>query len=237
MASPDKEAAVAELAESFRESNGAVLTDYRGLTVKQLQELRRSLGGSANYLVTKNTLTKIAAKQAGVELDETLLVGPTAIAFITGDVVEAAKGLRDFAKANSPLIIKGGFLDGNILEPAEIQKLADLESREVLLAKLAGGMKASLSNAASLFNAPLSQTARLLAALQAKLESEAPADAAPAEEAPAEAAPVDEAAEEAPADDAPAAEDTTSDVAEADEASEVEAPAETDSADAETTEG
>src|SRR5687768_9391380 len=214
MASPDKAAAVAELVESFRESNGAVLTDYRGLTVKQLQELRRSLGASANYAVTKNTLTKIAAKEAGVELDETLLVGPTAIAFITGDVVEAAKGLRDFAKANSPLIIKGGFLDGKVLEPGEIQKLADLESREVLLAKLAGGMKASLSNAASLFNAPLSQTARLLAALQAKVESEAPADTAPAEEAPA--------------DEAPATEDT----AVAEEATEVAAPAETDSADA-----
>jgi large subunit ribosomal protein L10 len=227
MARPDKAAAVAELAESFRESNGAVLTDYRGLTVKQLQELRRSLGGSASYLVTKNTLTKIAAKEAGVELDEKLLVGPTAIAFITGDVVEAAKGLRDFAKANSPLIIKGGFLDGKTLEPGEIQKLADLESREVLLAKLAGGMKASLSNAASLFNAPLSQTARLLAALQAKVESEAPAD-----EAPAEA--------EAPAEEAPATEDTTSDDAGAETAPEVEASAETDSADpepAEKTEG
>ena len=223
MARPDKAAAVAELAESFRESNGAVLTDYRGLTVKQLQELRRSLGGSASYLVTKNTLTKIAAKEAGVELDEKLLVGPTAIAFITGDVVEAAKGLRDFAKANSPLIIKGGFLDGKTLEPGEIQKLADLESREVLLAKLAGGMKASLSNAASLFNAPLSQTARLLAALQAKVESEAPAAEAPAEEASATEA----LAEEAPAEEAPAA----------DEASEVEAPAETDSADVENTEG
>ena len=228
MPSPDKEAAVAELAESFRESTGAVLTEYRGLTVKQLQELRRSLGGSATYSITKNTLTKIAAKEAGVELADDLLVGPTAIAFITGDVVEAAKGLRDFAKANSPLIIKGGFLDGKVLEPGEIQKLADLESREVLLAKLAGGMKASLTNAASLFNAPLSQTARLLAALQAKAESEAPADAAPAEAV----------AEEAPAEEAPASEDTASDVAEADEATEVEAPAETDSADAaETTEG
>ena len=167
-------------------------------------------GGSASYLVTKNTLTKIAAKEAGVELDEKLLVGPTAIAFITGDVVEAAKGLRDFAKANSPLIIKGGFLDGKTLEPGEIQKLADLESREVLLAKLAGGMKASLSNAASLFNAPLSQTARLLAALQAKVESEAPAAwlaraEAPAEEAPAAEAPAEEAA--SPADEAPAAEE------------------------------
>jgi large subunit ribosomal protein L10 len=238
MASPDKAAAVAELVESFRESNGAVLTDYRGLTVKQLQELRRSLGASANYAVAKNTLTKIAAKEAGVELDEELLVGPTAIAFITGDVVEAAKGLRDFAKANSPLIIKGGFLDGKVLEPGEIQKLADLESREVLLAKLAGGMKASLSNAASLFNAPLSQTARLLAALQAKVESEAPADttdataeasetSAEADDSPATEAP----AEEAPADEAPAAEDSTSEGAGAETAPEVEASAETNSTD------
>ncbi len=209
MARPDKAAAVAELAEHFRESSGAVLTDYRGLTVKQLQDLRRSLGGSANYAVTKNTLTKIAAKEAGVELDESLLVGPTAIAFITGDVVEAAKGLRDFAKDNSPLIIKGGFLDGKILAPDEIKKLADLESREVLLAKLAGGMKASLSNAASLFNAPLSQAARTIAALQAKLPAEeAPAAEAPAAEAPADEAPAEEvAAPEATADDAPVVEE------------------------------
>jgi large subunit ribosomal protein L10 len=219
MASPDKAAAVAELAESFRESNGAVLTDYRGLTVKQLQELRRSLGGSAHYAVAKNTLTKIAAKEAGVELDETLLVGPTAIAFITGDVVEAAKGLRDFAKDNSPLVIKGGFLDGKILAPDEIKKLADLESREVLLAKLAGGMKASLSNAASLFNAPLSQAARTIAALQAKLPAEeAPAVEAAADEAPAAEAPADE----APADEAPA-EEATAPEATADEAPVVEA--------------
>ncbi|MGA8851982.1 MAG: 50S ribosomal protein L10 [Aeromicrobium sp.] len=199
MARQDKAAAVAELADNFRESNGAVLTEYRGLTVKQLQELRRILGENVSYAVAKNTLTKIAAKDAGVELDEALLTGPTAIAFINGDVVEAAKGLRDFAKANSPLVIKGGYLDGAILTPEEIAKLADLESREVLLAKLAGGMKASLSNAASLFNAPLSQAARALGALQAKAEADpsvlaagAPAAAepetaeAPVAEAPAE---------------------------------------------------
>ena len=209
MARPEKTAAVAELVENFRESSGAVLTDYRGLTVKQLQDLRRSLGGSANYAVTKNTLTKIAAKEAGVELDESLLVGPTAIAFITGDVVEAAKGLRDFAKDNSPLIIKGGFLDGKILAPEEIKKLADLESREVLLAKLAGGMKASLSNAVSLFNAPLSQAARTIAALQAKLPAEeAPAAEAPAAEAPADEASAEEvAAPEATTDEAPVVEE------------------------------
>ena len=90
MVSPDKEAAVAELVGEFRESNGAVLTEYRGLTVKQLQELRRSLGEHARYAVAKNTLTKLAAKQADIEFPEELLVGPTAIAFITGDVVEAA---------------------------------------------------------------------------------------------------------------------------------------------------
>jgi large subunit ribosomal protein L10 len=201
MASPDKVAAVAELADEFRESNGAVLTEYRGLTVKQLQELRRSLAGNANYAVAKNTLTKLAAKEAEVELPDELLVGPTAIAFITGDVVEAAKGLRDFAKANAQLVIKGGFLDGKVLQPDEIKKLADLESREVLLAKLAGGMKASIAGAAGLFNAPLSQAARLFAALQAKTPAEAPAEVAPAAEAvdaPVEA----EVVEETPTDDA-----------------------------------
>ena len=208
MANPEKTAAVAELANSFRESNGAVLTEYRGLTVKQLQELRRTLGDNVSYAVAKNTLTKIAAKDAGVDLDTSLLTGHTAIAFITGDPVLAAKGLRDFAKDNKPLIIKGGFLDGKSITAGEINKLADLESREVLLAKLAGGMKASLSNAASLFNAPLSQAARVLGALQAKAASDPSilaAGAAPA--APAADAPVAEAvsAEEIPAEDAPAA--------------------------------
>ena len=194
MANAEKTAAVADLADSFRESSGAVLTEYRGLTVKQMQELRRSLGEDVSYAVAKNTLTKIAAKDAGVEIDSDLLTGPTAIAFIKGDPVLAAKSLRDFAKANAPLIIKGGFLDGKILTAEEINKLADLESREVLLAKLAGGMKASLSGAAALFNAPLSQAARVLGALQAKAESDpsvlaagpAPAAAETPVEAPAE---------------------------------------------------
>ena len=221
MVNAEKIAAVAELADNFRESSGAVLTEYRGLTVKQLQELRRSLGEDVNYAVAKNTLTKIAAKDAGVELDNELLVGPTAIAFIKGDPVLAAKSLRDFAKANAPLVIKGGFLDGNILSAEEITKLADLESREVLLAKLAGGMKASLSNAASLFQAPLSQAARVLGALQAKAEGDPSILAAGAE-------PAAEAAEEAPA-----ADEATDSPAEAPaDAAPVEA-----SADAETTEG
>jgi len=172
MARPDKTADVAELVESFQESAGAVLTEYRGLTVKQLQDLRRSLGENADYAVVKNTLTKIAATEAGVEGFDELLVGPTAIAFVNGDVVEAAKGLRDFAKANPALVIKGGFFEGKSLDAQEIAKLADLESREVLLAKLAGDMLASLSQAVHLLNAPIAQAARLAGALQAKAEQD-----------------------------------------------------------------
>ena len=209
MASPDKVAAVAELTQSLRDSNGIVLTEYRGLTVKQLQELRRSLGESASYAVAKNTLTKLAAKDAGIELSDDLLTGPTAIAFIQGDVVEAAKGLRDFAKANTTLVIKGGFLDGKSLDADDIKKLADLESREVLLAKLAGAMKGSLQNAVSLFNAPLAQTARLVAALEAKKAEEGPADSAPEAAASSDAA-----ADEATTVEAPA--ETSTDSASAD---------------------
>ncbi|HEX6233557.1 MAG TPA: 50S ribosomal protein L10 [Jiangellaceae bacterium] len=168
MARPDKAAAVAELADEFRGSSAVVLTEYRGLTVKQLTELRRSLGGNASYAVVKNTLTRLAAKEAGVDGLEDQLVGPSAIAFVKGDPVEAAKGLRDFARTNPVLVIKGGVLDGKPLTADEIKRLADLESREVLLAKLAGAMKASMANAASLFAAPLTQTARLVEALRQK---------------------------------------------------------------------
>ncbi|HQR26224.1 MAG TPA: 50S ribosomal protein L10 [Nocardioides sp.] len=203
MARPEKAAAVAEIVESFNGSAGAVLTEYRGLTVKQLQELRRSLGENATYAVVKNTLTKIAAREAGVDGVDDLLNGPTAIAFINGDVVEAAKGLRDFAKAHPALVIKGGYLDGKALDAQEVAKLADLESREVLLGKLAGAMLASLSQAVYLLNAPLSQVARLAGALEAKRadagednsESLAGGAGTPAPEAaaPAEAAAEDEA--------------------------------------------
>lgn len=209
MARPEKAAAVAQIAESFNASAGAVLTDYRGLNVKQLQELRRSLGDSVDYAVVKNTLAKLAAAQAGVEGVDDLLVGPTAIAFINGDVVEAAKGLRDFAKTHPALIVKGGYLDGAPLDAKEVAKLADLESREVLLGKLAGAMLASLTQAVYLVNAPLTQVARLAAALQEKAADDpsilaggagTPA-ADTAEESPAAepAAPVAEATEAAPA--------------------------------------
>jgi large subunit ribosomal protein L10 len=188
MARADKAAAVAELTERFQSSTGAVLADYRGLTVAQLAELRRALGEHATFSVVKNTLTKIAATQAGVaaELDG-LLAGPSAIAFVEGDVVEAAKGLRDFAKANPALVIKGGVVDGKPMTPVEIGRLADLESREVLLAMLAGAMKASMSRAAAVMAALPTQMAQLAGALQAKREEEGGAPAAAAE-APAETA-------------------------------------------------
>jgi large subunit ribosomal protein L10 len=166
MARPDKAADVAELAEKFSSSAGVVLTDYRGLTVKALKELRRNLGDNATYAVSKNTLTTIAARQAGVEGIEESLVGPTAIAFIDGDPVTVAKGLRDFARTNPLLVIKGGVLDGKFLSSDEVRQLADLESREVLLAKVAGGLQGVLQQAVSLVAAPLAQAARLLAALE-----------------------------------------------------------------------
>jgi large subunit ribosomal protein L10 len=184
MARAEKVTAVAELTERFQSSSGAVLTEYRGLTVAQIGELRKSLGDNASFSVVKNTLTKIAATEAGVTSELTdLLVGPSAIAFVHGDVVEAAKGLRDFAKTYPMLVIKGGVLDGKALKPAEIAKLADLEPREVLLAKLAGAMKASMAGAAATFAALPSQMARLLGALEQKKAAEGGA-AEPAADAP-----------------------------------------------------
>ena len=179
MARPDKTTAVAELAENFRTANATVLTEYRGLSVTSMKELRRALGTTTKYAVVKNTLTKIAAKDAGVEIADDLLTGPSAVAFINGDPIDAAKSLRDFAKENPFLVIKGGFYEGKAVTPAEIMQLANLESREVLLAKLAGAMKGSLAKAARIFDA-----------LRIKLESEqgVPAVAeTPTVETPAEA--------------------------------------------------
>ncbi|MCW2855649.1 MAG: ribosomal protein [Marmoricola sp.] len=235
MARPDKTTAVAEIVDAFNESAGAVLTEYRGLTVKQLQDLRRALGENANYAVVKNTLTKLAAGEAGVEGFDDLLNGPTAIAFINGDVVEAAKGLRDFAKANPALVIKGGFIDGASMDAKEIAKLADLESREVLLGKLAGAMLASLSQAVYLLNAPLAQVARLAGALQAKAEQDpsilqgGAGEPAAAAEAPAVQA---EVAEEAPGQESEVSAEVEAPVAEAEAADAVETEAPEAEADA-----
>jgi large subunit ribosomal protein L10 len=211
---PEKAAAVAEIAEAFRSSSAAVLTEYRGLTVKQISELRVALGTDTTYSVVKNTLTKIAAADAGLTGVDDLLQGPTAVAFISGEPVQAAKALRDFAKAHPVLVVKGGVMDGKTLTVDEIRKLADLESREVLLGKMAGALLASLSNAVYLLNAPLAQAARVVGALQAKAEADPSvlaggagtpvAEAAPEAAAPeAEAAP--EAAEAAAPEDAPTA--------------------------------
>ncbi len=176
MAQADKVATVAEITERFRSSNAALITEYRGLTMAQLTELRRSLGSDTSYTVAKNTLVKRAAADAGVQGLDELFVGPTAVAFVSGEPVDAAKALREFAKAHPLLVIKGGLLDGRALDPAEVTKLADLESREVLLAKLAGAMKASLTKAAIVFNALPTKTAQLVAALQEKRAADGGAD-------------------------------------------------------------
>ena len=167
----NKEANVAELTEKFQSSAAVVLTEYRGLTVAQLKELRKSIGADATYAVAKNTLIKIAAANAGVTAFDGQLQGPTALAFVHGDPVTVAKALRDFAKANPLLVVKSGLLEGNALTADEVKKLADLESREVLLAKAAGVFKASLFKAAYVFNAPLAQAVRTVDALRAKQES------------------------------------------------------------------
>ena len=171
----DKATAVAELTEHFRTSAATVLTEYRGLTVAQITELRRNLGAESTYSVSKNTLAKRAATDAGIDGLDALFTGPTALAFVAGDPVEAAKSLRAFAKAHPVLVIKGGVFEGKAISAAEVGKLADLESREVLLAKLAGAMKANLSKAAATFQAPLTKMVRTAAALQDQRAQEGPA--------------------------------------------------------------
>jgi large subunit ribosomal protein L10 len=218
---PDKGTAVAKLTESFTSSTAALLTEYRGLTVKQISELRVALGADTTYSVVKNTLTKIAASNAGLSGLDELLAGPTAVAFVSGDPVAAAKSLRDFAKTNPALVVKGGVMDGKALTAAEIKKLADLESREVLLAKMAGAMKASLTQAVYLFAAPLAQAARAVGALEAKAQQDPSilaggagtpvpaAEEATSEEAPAAAEETTEAPAAEETTEAPAAEETT----------------------------
>ena len=170
MARPDKVAAVEDLREQFAGADAVVLTEYRGLRVADLKKLRRSLGADASYAIAKNTLARLAAKDAGIDGLDDALAGPTAFTFIKGDVATAAKGLRDFAKANPLLVIKGGVMDGKVLDATQVKALAHLESREVLLSKLAGAMKGTAQKAVSLFAAPLTQAAQLFGALQAKMD-------------------------------------------------------------------
>ena len=188
MGRAEKATAVADIAERFKASTATLITEYRGLTVANLAELRRSLGEAATYSVAKNTLVKRAASEAGIQGLDELFVGPTAIAFVSGEPVDAAKAIKTFAKEHKALVIKGGYMDGHPLTVAEVERIADLESREVLLAMLAGAMKGNLTKAAGLFNAPASQVARLVAALQDKKASEGPAQAAGAADEPEPAA-------------------------------------------------
>jgi len=205
MGRADKATAVADIAEQFRAATATLVTEYRGLTVSNLAELRRSLGEAATYAVAKNTLIKRAASEAGIEGLDELFVGPTAIAFVSGEPVDAAKAIKTFAREHKALVIKGGYMDGHPLTVAEVERIADLESREVLLAKLAGAMMGNLAKAAGLFNAPASQIARLAAALQEKKgaapgeSAAAPAEAAESAVAPAEAGESAVAPAEAPA--------------------------------------
>lgn len=204
MAKAGKATAVADIAEQFKSSTATVVTEYRGLTVANLAELRRSLSGAATYTVAKNTLVKRAATEAGIEGLDELFAGPTAIAFVTGEPVDAAKAIKKFAKDHKALIIKGGYMDGHPLSVSEVERIADLESREVLLAKLAGAMKGNMAKAAGLFNAPASQMARLAQALLEK--KPAVAEAAAPSEAPAAAEPETAPESEAAAEAADAAE-------------------------------
>ncbi|MBP3089276.1 50S ribosomal protein L10 [Corynebacterium sp. sy017] len=171
MANPKNESSLAELKQRFAETNAFLLTEYRGLTVAQTTELRRALGADVQYSVAKNTLLKLAAKDAGVEGLDELLTGPTAVAFVKGEAVDAAKAMKKFASENKAFVIKGGYMDGNALTTAQVEAIAELDNRETTLAKLAGAMKGNLAKAAGLFNAPASQVARLAAALQEKKEA------------------------------------------------------------------
>ena len=227
MARPDKAAAVAELTEDFKSATATYLTEYRGLTVTSMKALRRSLGADTKYSVVKNTLTKIAAKNAGVEISDDLLAGPSAVAFIKGDAIDAARNLKNFQKENPLLIIKGGIYEGKFVTTAEILKLADLESREVLLAKLAGAMKGSLAKAARSFDALRIKMEAVSGPIADNAKSEVPAQVETAEavvEAPAapaveetvvteEAAPAAEAPAEAPVAEAVVTEEVVAEVA------------------------
>jgi len=211
---PEKVAVVNEVRERMEAADGALLTEYRGLTVAELAELRRELtAAGGDYKVYKNTLVRLAVADTPREGVSDLLTGPTAIAFVQGDVSAVAKALRDFARANPNLVVKGGVVGTSVMSAADINVLAELPSRETLLAQFAGALSAPLQQLAGLVQALPRNLAYGLSALLEQRQAEAPAaetaDAPAAEaEAPEEAAaPAEEAAPEAeaaPADEAPA---------------------------------
>jgi large subunit ribosomal protein L10 len=170
----------------FDAAVAAVLTEYRGLTVSELGDLRKALrGSSTEYKVLKNTLASIAVRAQGHDDLVQYLEGPTAVAFVKGDPVQAAKDLTDFARSHPALIVKGGLVEGRVLPADEVRRLATLESRDVLLAMVAGLLQAQLQQAVNLFAAPLRQVATMTAALRDKRESEGGGAEAAAAEAPA----------------------------------------------------
>ena len=173
MKRPEKEAVIAELTDKFRNADAIYLTEYRGLTVPQISELREKLGRDTSYAVAKNTLARIAAKEAGIEGLDELLAGPTAITFVNGDAIAGAKVLRDFAKKNKALIVKGGFYDGTVYDAEGTKKLADLKSRPELLSEMAGAIKGTMSKAAYLFTALPTKAVRTIDALREKQEKAA----------------------------------------------------------------
>ena len=173
MANPKNTADLAALKEKLPDANSVVLTEYRGLTVAQLQELRNELGFDVDYSVAKNTLFKIAAAEAGIEGLDEQLTGPTAIAFIKGEAVDAAKVIKKFADDNDAFVVKGGYMDGGALTAEQVEAIAKLDNRETTLAKLAGAMKGSMAKAAAVFNAPATKMVRTAVALQDKKEAEA----------------------------------------------------------------
>lgn len=168
MANAKNTAELAELKAKFEEASSIVLTEYRGLTVAQISELRNALGFDVQYSVAKNTLIKIAAQEQGIEGLDEHLTGPTAVAFIKGEAVDAAKAIKKFAEDNKNLVIKGGYMDGAAMDAAQFQALADMDNRETTLAKLAGAFNGVLANVAGLLDAPTSSVARLAAALEEK---------------------------------------------------------------------
>ena len=220
MARPEKVATVEEIKEKLEGARAAVLTEYRGLKVSELADLRASLrAAEAEYKVYKNTLARRAAEEAGLADLVSLLQGPTAITFVQGDAVAVAKALRDYSRTNANLVVKGGVLGTRVIQPNDVVALADIQPREVLLAKIAGGFQAPLVKAAGLFQAFTRNMAYGIKALidkrvaegeappPAEAEAEAPAAEAEAPAAEAEA-PAAEAAPEEPAE-APAADAET----------------------------
>src|SRR5437763_4161661 len=230
MARPEKVATVEEIRGKLEASRAAVLTEYRGLKVSELADLRASLrAAEAEYKVYKNTLARRAAEEAGLADLVSLLEGPTAITFVKGDAVTVAKALRDYSRGNPNLVVKGGILGARVIAPDDVAALADIQPREVLLARIAGGFQAPLVKAAGLFQAFTRNMAYGVKALIDKriAEGEAPP--------PAEAeAPVAEAEAPVAEDEAPVAE-ADAPVAEAEApVAEPEAPAEAPAAEAET---